>query len=165
MVAEMILQLDVSNHEAMIQPPSAVADHAMLWALSAENNNRAGVDMLTGPWCGLVLCLSLLPLKLSNARPDMPCVNAVSYKSMHTSAMSLLEPIPSYEDIKRQSKYQSANSSLSKLLLDEECSQMRQLPCASDTENSELDKCPADNAGVCVFGLIAELSFTFLLTY
>jgi hypothetical protein len=51
---------------------------------------------------------------------------------------------------------------LGKLLLDEECPQMRQLPYASDTENDELDEGPANDAGVCVFGLVAELGFALL---
>ena len=51
---------------------------------------------------------------------------------------------------------------LRKLLLDEKGPQVGQLPCASDTENGELNKSPADNAGVCGFGLISELSFAFL---
>lgn len=52
---------------------------------------------------------------------------------------------------------------LSKLLLDEEGAQMRQLPDAGDTENNELDKCPANDARVCVFGLVAEFGFALLL--
>ena len=51
---------------------------------------------------------------------------------------------------------------LSKLLLDEESSQVRQLPRAGDTEDGELDQGPAYDAGVCGFGLIAEFSFAFL---
>jgi hypothetical protein len=39
---------------------------------------------------------------------------------------------------------------------------MRQLPYACDTENDELDDGPADNAGICGFGLVAELGFAFL---
>jgi hypothetical protein len=39
---------------------------------------------------------------------------------------------------------------------------MRQLPCAGDTENDELDDGPADDAGICSFGLVAELGFAFL---
>lgn len=52
--------------------------------------------------------------------------------------------------------------SLGKLLLDEEGSQMRKLPYASDSEDDELDDGPFDDAGVCVFGLVAELGFAFL---
>jgi hypothetical protein len=52
--------------------------------------------------------------------------------------------------------------SLGKLLLDEEGAQMRQLPCAGDTENDELDDGPANDAGICGLGLVAELGFAFL---
>ena len=51
---------------------------------------------------------------------------------------------------------------LRELLLDEESAQMRQLPCASDTEDDELDHGPSNNAGVCSLRLVAELSFAFL---
>jgi hypothetical protein len=50
-----------------------------------------------------------------------------------------------------------------KLLLNEECSQMRQLPCAGNTKNNELNHSPTDDARVRVFGLVAELGFTLLL--
>lgn len=39
---------------------------------------------------------------------------------------------------------------------------MRQLPCAGNTKNNKLDHGPTDDAGVCVFGLVAELSFALL---
>lgn len=52
--------------------------------------------------------------------------------------------------------------SLGKLLLDEEGAQMRQLPCASNTKDNELDDGPANNAGIRGFGLVAELGFAFL---
>jgi hypothetical protein len=58
-----------------------------------------------------------------------------------------------------------SRKSLGKLLLDEEGSQVRKLPCTSDTENDELDNGPADNARVCVFGLVAEFGFALLLSY
>lgn len=51
---------------------------------------------------------------------------------------------------------------LRKLLLDEKGPQVRELPCASDTKDSKLDKSPADNTGVCGFGLISEFSLAFL---
>jgi hypothetical protein len=52
--------------------------------------------------------------------------------------------------------------SLSKLLLDEKRAQVRKLPCASNTENDELDNGPANDACVCGFRLVAELGLTFL---
>jgi hypothetical protein len=61
-------------------------------------------------------------------------------------------------------KFQSYRS-LRKFLLDEEGAQMRKLPCASDTENDELNHGPSNDAGVCVFGLVAELGFAFLRGY
>lgn len=39
---------------------------------------------------------------------------------------------------------------------------MRQLPCAGDTQDGELDERPAHDAGVGGFGLIAELGLTLL---
>ena len=51
---------------------------------------------------------------------------------------------------------------LSQLLFDKESPQMRQLPRTGDAENSELDERPADNTGVCGFGLIAEFGLAFL---
>jgi hypothetical protein len=39
---------------------------------------------------------------------------------------------------------------------------MRQLPCAGNTENDELNHSPTDNAGVCVLGLVAEFGFALL---
>jgi len=53
--------------------------------------------------------------------------------------------------------------SLGKLLLDEKGAQMRELPYASYGEDNELDQRPANDARVCVFGLIAEFGFTLLL--
>lgn len=39
---------------------------------------------------------------------------------------------------------------------------MRQLPDAGDAQDNELDKCPANNAGVCVFGLVTEFGLALL---
>jgi hypothetical protein len=51
---------------------------------------------------------------------------------------------------------------LGKLLLDEECSQMRQLPDTSDAKDSQLHQRPSHDTGVGVFGLVTELGLTFL---
>ena len=51
---------------------------------------------------------------------------------------------------------------LYKLLLDEERSQVRQLPRASDTKDGKLDQCPSNDAGVGALGLVAELGFALL---
>ena len=51
---------------------------------------------------------------------------------------------------------------LSKLLLDEERAQMRQLPDAGDTKDNELDKCPANDARVRVLGLVTEFGLALL---
>jgi hypothetical protein len=56
----------------------------------------------------------------------------------------------------------SPTPNLNKLLLDEESAQMRQLPRASDAEDSKLDQSPSDDAGVCALGLVAELGFALL---
>jgi hypothetical protein len=39
---------------------------------------------------------------------------------------------------------------------------MRELPYARHAEDNKLNYGPPDDAGVCVFGLVAELGFTFL---
>ena len=51
---------------------------------------------------------------------------------------------------------------LCKLLLDEEASEMGQLPGASHTKHTELDECPAHYSRIRGFGLISKLCFTFL---
>lgn len=38
---------------------------------------------------------------------------------------------------------------LSKLLLDEECPEVGELPGASDTKNGKLNQSPTDNTGIC----------------
>lgn len=50
------------------------------------------------------------------------------------------------------------------LLLDEESSQMTQLPSTSHTQNTELYQSPSHYTGVGRFGLVAELSFSLLFT-
>ena len=52
---------------------------------------------------------------------------------------------------------------LCKLLLDEEGSQMRKLPCACDTKYSELKKRPAHNSRISSFALVSEFRLSFLL--
>ena len=51
---------------------------------------------------------------------------------------------------------------LSKLLLDEEGAQVRQLPRAGDAQHGELDERPAHDARVGRLGLVAELGFALL---
>ncbi len=51
---------------------------------------------------------------------------------------------------------------LRKLLLDEEGPQMRQLPCASDTEDGQLDHHPPHDTAVGGLGLVTELGLAFL---
>ena len=51
---------------------------------------------------------------------------------------------------------------LGKFLFDEEGSQMRELPRASDAENGQLDQHPPHDTAVGGFGLVTELSLTFL---
>lgn len=51
---------------------------------------------------------------------------------------------------------------LSELLLDEEGSEMRELPGAGDAEDDKLDDDPADDTGVCRLGLISELGLSLL---
>ena len=63
----------------------------------------------------------------------------------------------------RERERERKTKSLGKLLLDEKGAQMRELPYASYGENNELDQRPANDARVCVFGLIAEFGFTLLL--
>ena len=53
-------------------------------------------------------------------------------------------------------------SGLRQLLLDEEGPQVGELPCTGNSQNNELDECPADDAGVSGLGLVAELGFTLL---
>jgi hypothetical protein len=50
----------------------------------------------------------------------------------------------------------------SELLLDEEGTQVRELPCARDAQDDELDEDPADNAAVGGLRLVPELGLTFL---
>jgi hypothetical protein len=52
---------------------------------------------------------------------------------------------------------------LGELLLDEEGSEVRQLPCAGNSQHSELDQDPADDTVVGELGLISELGLTLLL--
>jgi hypothetical protein len=51
---------------------------------------------------------------------------------------------------------------LGQLLLDEEGSEMRELPGASDAKHNELNNDPSNNAGVCRLGLISELGLSLL---
>lgn len=51
---------------------------------------------------------------------------------------------------------------LSELLLDEEGSEMRELPGAGDAKDDKLDDDPADDTGVCRLGLISELGLSLL---
>lgn len=50
----------------------------------------------------------------------------------------------------------------SQLLLNEEITEMRQLPSASSGENDELDNTPPDDTRIGSLGLIAEFSLAFL---
>jgi hypothetical protein len=50
----------------------------------------------------------------------------------------------------------------SQFLLDEEGSQMRQLPSASHAQHNELDERPAHDLGVGGFTLVSEFGFSFL---
>ena len=54
------------------------------------------------------------------------------------------------------------DASLSELLLDEERTQMGELPGACAPQDSQLDEDPADDSAVGRLGLISELGFTFL---
>jgi hypothetical protein len=68
----------------------------------------------------------------------------------------------SYPSLYGIAPFRSPSHNLYKLLLDEECSQVRQLPRASDTKDGKLDQCPSNDAGVGALGLVAELSFALL---
>lgn len=54
------------------------------------------------------------------------------------------------------------DASLSELLLDEERTQMGELPGACAPQDSQLNEDPADDSAVCRLGLISELCFTLL---
>lgn len=58
--------------------------------------------------------------------------------------------------------YHLALSLLCELLLNEERSQMRQLPCTSKPQHSQLDKSPPDNLCVCALALVSKLGLSFL---
>lgn len=61
-------------------------------------------------------------------------------------------------------QYRTAPSPfLRQLLLDEEGTQMRQLPDAGTAENDELDNHPANDTGVGGLGLVSELGLAFTL--
>lgn len=47
-------------------------------------------------------------------------------------------------------------------MLDEKGAQVRQLPCASDTEDGKLNQSPANDASVGRLGLISEFGLAFL---
>jgi hypothetical protein len=51
---------------------------------------------------------------------------------------------------------------LSQFLLDEEGSQMRQLPSAGHAQHDELNERPAHDLGVGGFTLVSKLGFSFL---
>ncbi len=54
---------------------------------------------------------------------------------------------------------------LCQLLLDEKRPQVRELPCAGDAQNNQLQQCPSNNTRVCGFGLISEFGFTLLYKF
>jgi len=51
---------------------------------------------------------------------------------------------------------------LSQFLLDEEGSQMRQLPCTGNTQDTQLNQRPAHDLCICRLALVTELGFPFL---
>lgn len=64
--------------------------------------------------------------------------------------------------ILRESRDKGEWNASRELLLDEEGSQMWQLPCASDPNDDELDNDPANDPGISGFGLVSEVGFAFL---
>jgi hypothetical protein len=56
----------------------------------------------------------------------------------------------------------SGDEGLRQFLLDEEVAEVGELPGAGADDDDELDDDPADDAGVCEFGMVSEFGFSFL---
>jgi hypothetical protein len=86
-------------------------------------------------------------------------VPSLSYPSilLHVCFCDMMTCPPSPSRMCEKSPY------LGELLLDEEGAEVRELPCACDAKNDELDEDPANDSSVRGLGLISELGLSLSL--